>query len=105
MSERGSEGDRHSSSFLLRKKITRASFPHSRQTADLSSANASEEEKVRAMMSQAGEEFNPALYVHLHYQLGNGHYLPPAAAMPSTSHEEEVGEEGEEEEEDQYFLG
>ena len=33
------------------------------QTPDLSTADATEEEKVIAMMSQAGEDFNPALWV------------------------------------------
>ncbi|XP_019853208.1 PREDICTED: E3 ubiquitin-protein ligase RBBP6-like isoform X2 [Amphimedon queenslandica] len=33
-----------------------------KQTPDLAGANASEEDKVRAMMSQAGEDYNPTTY-------------------------------------------
>ena len=33
------------------------------QVADLASANASEEDKIAAMMNQAGEEWDPSLYV------------------------------------------
>jgi hypothetical protein len=33
------------------------------QVADLASANASEEDKIAAMMSQSGEDWDPASYV------------------------------------------
>lgn len=34
------------------------------QTADLASANASEEDKVKAMMNQSSKDFDPSRYVH-----------------------------------------
>lgn len=36
------------------------------QTADLASANASEEDKVKAMMNQSSKDFDPSRYVHAH---------------------------------------
>lgn len=33
------------------------------QTADLASANASEEEKVRAMMNQSSKDYDPSRYI------------------------------------------
>jgi hypothetical protein len=47
------------------------------QVPDLASANASEEDKIAAMMSQAGEEWDPSSYVSyatdycMHHRIGN----------------------------------